>query len=87
MLGSGRVFCFRLALTLAVLILALSVTAVLAVDPTPATSGILMDPLDPRAGAGANSVGAPLLALIAVIVIGSVAAVVTGLYVRFTRAR
>ncbi|MGI8928800.1 MAG: hypothetical protein ACR2H0_04970 [Candidatus Limnocylindrales bacterium] len=80
-------FSLRLALTFAVLILALSVSAVLAVDPTPASSGILIDPLDPRAGAGANRVGAPLLAMIAVIVIGAVAAVVTGLYVRLTRAR
>lgn len=79
-------FSFRLALALAVLILALSATAVLGVDPTPAASGLL-DPLDPRAGAGANRVGAPLLALIAVISIGAAAAVVTGVYVRLTRAR
>lgn len=80
-------FFFRLALALAVLILALSASAVLAVDPTPAASGMLIDPLDPRAGAGANRVGAPLLALIAVIGIGAAATVVTGLYVRLTRAR
>lgn len=80
-------FSFRLALALAVLMLALSATAVLGVDPTPAASGLLIDPLDPRAGAGASRVGAPLLALIAVIGIGAAAAVVTGLYVRLTRAR
>lgn len=81
-------FSFRLALALAVLILALSATCVLAVDPTPAASGVpsLIDPLDPRAGAGANRVGAPLLALIAVIVIGAATAALTGLYVRLTRA-
>lgn len=80
-------FSFRVALAFAVLILALSATAVLAVDPTPVASGILIDPLDPRAGAGANRVGAPLLALIAVIGIGTAAALVTGLYLRLTRAR
>lgn len=80
-------FSFRVALAFAVLILALSATAVQAVDPTPVASGILIDPLDPRAGAGASRIGAPLLALIAVIGIGAVAALVTGLYVRLTRAR
>lgn len=80
-------FSFRVALALAVLVLTLSATAALAADPTPAASGLLIDPLDPRAGAGANRVGAPLLALIAVIAIGAAAAVVTGLYVRLTRAQ
>ncbi len=80
-------FSFRVALGLAVLILALSATTVLAADPTPAASGMLIDPLDPRAGAGANRVGAPLLALIAVIVIGAATAAVTAFYVRLTRAR
>jgi hypothetical protein len=81
------VFSFRVALALAVLILALTATCVLAVDPTPAASGILIDPLDPRAGGGANRAGTPLLALIDVIGIGAAAVVVTGLYVRFTGAR
>lgn len=80
-------FSIRLALALAVLILALTATAVLAADPTPAAGGLLIDPLDPRAGAGANRVGAPLLAMIAVIIIGAATAGVTGLYVRLTRAR
>lgn len=80
-------FCFRVALGLAVLILALGATTALAADPTPGASGLLIDPLDPRAGAGANRVGAPLLALVAVIVIGSATAAVTAFYVRFTRAR
>ena len=48
---------------------------------------MLIDPLDPRAGAGANRTGAPLAALVAVIGIGLVAAVATALYVRVTKAR
>ncbi len=80
-------FSFRVALALAAVVLTLSATAVLAVDPTPGASGVLIDPLDPRAGGGANRVGAPLLAMLAVIGIGAAAAVVTGLYVRLTRAR
>jgi hypothetical protein len=74
-------------LALVTLLMAVSAAAVAAQDPTPAASGLMIDPLDPRAGAGANRVGAPLLALIAVIGIGSVAAVVTALYVRVTRTR
>ena len=80
-------FSLRVALALAVIFLALSAATVLAADPTPAASGFLIDPLDPRAGAGANRVGAPLLALVAVIVIGAAAAAVTALYVRVTRTR
>jgi len=75
------------ALALAVLFLALLAVTVLAADPTPDPSGLLIDPLDPRAGAGANRVGTPLAALVAVIGIGFVAALATALYVRVTRAR
>ncbi|MBA3740876.1 MAG: hypothetical protein H0W98_07010, partial [Chloroflexi bacterium] len=49
-------FSLRVALALAVIFLALSAATVLAADPTPAASGFLIDPLDPRAGAGANRV-------------------------------
>lgn len=77
----------RVGLVLAVLMLAFSAVTVLAADPTPGPSGLLIDPLDPRAGGGANRVGFPLLALVAVIGIGVTAAVVTALYVRVTRAR
>jgi hypothetical protein len=77
----------RVALVLAVLLIVLSATTVLAVDPTPAASGLLVDPLDPRAGAGANRVGAPLLALVAVIGIGLATATLTAIYVRVSRAR
>jgi hypothetical protein len=75
------------ALALAVLCLSVFAVTVLAADPTPAPSGLLIDPLDPRAGAGANRTGAPFTALVAVIGIGVVAAVATALYVRVTRAR
>jgi hypothetical protein len=79
------VFSFRVALTLALLILAVTAATVFAADPTPAPSGLLIDPLDPRAGAGANRVGAPLLALIAVLGIGVLTAAGTALYVRVVR--
>jgi hypothetical protein len=54
---------------------------------SPVPTGVLIDPLDPRAGAGANRVGAPLLALAAVLGIGVVAAALTAVYVRVVRAR
>jgi hypothetical protein len=75
------------ALAVAVLCVAVSGLTVVGADPTPIPSGMLIDPLDPRAGAGANRVGAPLVALVAVIGIGVVAAVATTLYVRATRTR
>ena len=90
-LGSPRVFSLRVlgvALAIAMLCLALSTVIVLAADPTPAASaGPLIDPLDPRAGAGANAVGAPLVALLATVGIGAVTAALTAIYVRVGRAR
>jgi hypothetical protein len=80
----------RVTLTVAVLLVVLTVASTvsaLAADPSPAASGVLIDPLDPRAGAGANRVGAPLLALGAVVAIGVLAAVVTAVYVRLKEAR
>ena len=53
--------------------------------PTPAPSPILIDPLDPRAGPGASRVGAPLIALLAVLGAGIAAAALTAVYVRFVR--
>ena len=81
----GRALFVTLALV--TLLMATSALAVLAADPTPGASGLLIDPLDPRAGAGANRVGAPLLALVAVLGIGSIAAIATAVYVRVTRTR
>lgn len=54
---------------------------VLAADPSP----MLIDPLDPRAGDGANGFGSPLIAAIAVVGLGALAALGTALYVRFAR--
>jgi hypothetical protein len=89
-LGSNRVYFLRalsVALALAMLCVALSAVTVFAQNPTPAPSGVLIDPLDPRAGSGANRVGAPLLALVAVIGIGAGAAIVTALYIKVVRTR
>ena len=98
MLGSDPVFSLRIALTFMALVVALTAASTLtaaAADPSPGTSpgrspvpsGLLIDPLDPRAGAGANRVGAPLLALIAVLATGLAAAAATAIYVRVVRAR
>lgn len=90
MLGSLRVFSYRfvsVALAIAMLSLALSNVTALAADPTPGASGLLIDPLDPRAGSGANQVGAPLVALLATIAIGTLTAVLTAIYLRLSRTR
>ena len=55
--------------------------------PSPAPSPVIIDPLDPRAGAGAPLVGAPLLALVAVVGVGLAAALATLVYVRLTARR
>lgn len=90
-LGSQWVFSLRVigvALAIAMLCLALLTVTVLAADPTPGASGLpLIDPLDPRAGSGANQVGAPLVALLATIAIGAVTALLTAIYLRLSRAR
>lgn len=87
-------FPLRVALTFMALVVAFAAASTLtaaAADPSPGTSvapsGLLIDPLDPRAGAGANRVGAPLLALVAVLVIGIAAAAATAIYVRVVRTR
>lgn len=61
--------------------------SVLAASPSPAPSPLLVDPLDPRAGAGASLVGSPLLALLVVVGVGAVAALVTFAYIRLTARR
>jgi hypothetical protein len=53
--------------------------------PTAGSSPILIDPLDPRAGDGASQVGAPLVALLVVVLAGLAAFVVTFAYVRLVR--
>jgi hypothetical protein len=92
-LGSLSVFSLRLAIALGVLIVTLTAAPALAAEPSvspgpsAAPSPIFIDPLDPRAGSGANRVGAPWVALITVIAIGGAAAATTALYVRVTRRR
>lgn len=87
MLGSARVFIVRVALCVALLAVTISATPALGADPTPGPSPVLVDPLDPRAGAGANRVGAPLVALLAVVGVGLAAAAGTALFVLVTRTR
>ncbi len=75
-----------LAVGVAMFAVTLLATPVLAAspNPSPVPTGVIIDPLDPRAGSGAPLVGAPLLALVAVIVIGIGAALATVIYVRLT---
>ncbi|MDL2334906.1 MAG: hypothetical protein QFC55_02600 [Chloroflexota bacterium] len=54
---------------------------------SPAPSPVIGLPVDPRAGAGAPLVGAPLLALLFVLVVGVLAALATVAYVRVTAKR
>lgn len=71
-------------LILAVLLAARLAPSALGAEPSP----ILVDPLDPRAeGEGPGLVGAPLLAALAVVALGVIAAAGTALYVRLTRRR
>lgn len=72
------------ALALALLVTPWLAAAALAVEPSP----VLIDPLDPRAdGEGPGLVGSPILAALAVVAIGLLAAAVTALYVRFLARR
>lgn len=80
-------FSIRIAVGLALLLLVLTAAIVLAADPSPLPSPVLIDPLDPRAGAGANRVGTPLLAIVVVVGAGLLAFAATALYVRLTRGR
>jgi hypothetical protein len=75
-----------LAAGVAIFAVTLLATPVLAASPgpTPVPTGVIIDPLDPRAGSGAPLVGAPLLALVTVLVIGVGAALATVIYVRLT---
>jgi hypothetical protein len=56
-------------------------------SPSPAPSPVIGLPVDPRAGAGAPLVGAPLLALVFVLAAGVSAALFTVAYVRVTAKR
>jgi hypothetical protein len=83
----GIVRAFLLALALALVAHSAALSADPTPSPAPVVSPVLIDPLDPRAGGGANSSGAPLLALVVVIGAGVVAAGVTYAYARATRQR
>ena len=87
---------FRGLVVAAVLAAALTLNAfapVLAADPSsvatagasPAPTPLLVDPLDPRAGAGASRIGAPLLAIVVVIGLGTLTVAATVVFVRVTR--
>jgi hypothetical protein len=83
---------FRGLFVAVVLALAMTVYAsapMLAADPvaspTAVASPLLVDPLDPRAGEGASTVGAPFLAVLAVVGIGLLAGAATYVVVRVTQ--
>lgn len=80
-------FSFRIAVALALLLLVLTAATVFAADPSPLPSPVLIDPLDPRAGAGANRVGLPLVAIFVVVGAGLLAFMATAFYTRLTRGR
>lgn len=81
----GFVFAVLVALALTAAIAA----PVLGADPTPAptpgASPVLIDPLDPRAGAGTNELGSPFEAIIVVLCVGVLTVAGTLFYVRMTR--
>lgn len=78
---------FSTSLVAAVTALLLAVAPALAVDPTPAASPVLIDPLDPRSGDNPSLVGAPLLALLVVVALGIAAAVASYAYIRLVARR
>jgi hypothetical protein len=84
------VISLRVAVALAVLIVGLSTlfsaaaAPALGQSPSPAPT-ILLDPLDPRGGPAAGGSGSPLLALLAVVGAGVLAAAATAVYVKATR--
>jgi hypothetical protein len=83
---------FRGLLTACFVALALTLGAlapVYAADPTPAAtagaSPVFLDELDPRAGEGASRGGAPFLALLIVVGLGTTVAAATFVYARMSR--
>lgn len=65
------------------------VAPALGADPapgaSPGASPVIIDPLDPRAGVGANRVGTPFLAMVVVVALGITTAAVTVVCVRLAR--
>ena len=83
---------FRGLLTACFVALALTLSAfapVYAADPSPAAtpgaSAVFIDPLDPRAGEGASRGGAPFLALVIVVGLGTTVVAATFVYARMSR--
>ena len=83
---------FRGLFVAVALALAMSLSAyapMLAADPAASPSAVasplLVDPLDPRAGEGASTAGAPLLAVLVVVGIGLAAGAATYVLVRVTQ--
>lgn len=74
-----------LALALSAAVVAPGLAADPTPGPTPGASPLLIDPLDPRAGAGASEVGAPFFAIFIVLGAGVVTVAGTLAYVRMTR--
>ncbi len=87
--GTTRSISRRLALAavLAAICFAALAAPVWAVDPSLVPTPVLIDPLDPRAGAGASLVGSPLLAALIAIGLGVLAAGAAFTYVRLTSRR
>jgi hypothetical protein len=81
----GLLFAVLLALALSAAVVAPALAADPTPAPTPGASPLLIDPLDPRAGAGASEVGAPFLAIFIVLGAGVVTVAATLAYVRMTR--
>lgn len=81
----GLILAVFLALTLTLS----AVAPALGADPspgvTPGSSEVIIDPLDPRAGEGANRIGAPLLAIVFVLGVGTLTILATYSYVKVTR--
>lgn len=74
-----------LALALSTAVVAPALAADPTPGPTPGASPLLIDPLDPRAGASASEVGAPFFAIFIVLGAGVVSVAGTLAYVRMTR--
>ena len=81
----GLILAVFLALTLTLS----AAVPVFGADPSPAVtpgaSAVIIDPLDPRAGEGANRIGAPLLAIVFVLGVGTLTILATYSYVKVTR--
>ncbi len=76
-----------LALLLGLAAPALAASPAATLPPSPAPSPLLIDPLDPRAGAGASLTGAPLFAAMLIVTMGVAVALGTIIYARLAARR